>query len=230
MLVYWVAAAVGMRDELDIGTGAALVNRDPQGVQDKLGAHVDGELPADDPARVGVQDEREEHHALPAAQVGQIAHPEPIRATRGEVALDQIRAALSERIGRGRAPRLAAALGALDAVGAHQPLHAAATNPLAGAPQRLPHPSRAVRVVVGRVQLPDAPEQPLILDRACRALAPGARVVRGRRHVQDPADRLDAEARAVLIDERAHFGRSASSSFAKYTLADFKISFARRNS
>src|SRR4051794_28161082 len=34
----------------------------------------------------------------------------------------------------------------------------------------------------------------------------------------------------MLVDTAAHLGRSASSSFAKYTSADFKISFARRNS
>jgi hypothetical protein len=55
-------------------------------------------------------------------------------------------------------------------------------------------------------------------------------VVGGRRHAQNPADRLDAEAIAMLVDERVHFGRSASSSFAKYTLADLRISFTRRNS
>ena len=35
-----------------------------------------------------------------------------------------------------------------------------------------------------------------------RALPAGAVVVRGRRHAQDPADGLDAEAAAVLVDER----------------------------
>jgi hypothetical protein len=80
------------------------------------------------------------------------------------------------------------------------------------------------------VQLPDAPEQPLVFDRADRALTRGALVVRGRRHALDAADGLDAEAAAVLVDERGHLGRSASSSFAKYTLADLRISFARRSS
>jgi hypothetical protein len=55
-------------------------------------------------------------------------------------------------------------------------------------------------------------------------------LVRGRRHVQGPADRLDAEALAMLIDERTHFGRSASSSVAKNSEAAFRISFARRSS
>jgi hypothetical protein len=40
----------------------------------------------------------------------------------------------------------------------------------------------------------------------------------------------DAEALAMLVDERAHFGRSASSSVAKNTEAALRISFARRNS
>src|SRR5205807_2273765 len=57
----------------------------------------------------------------------------------------------------------------------------------------------------------------------------GALVVGGRRHAQGAADRLDPEALAVLLDERAHFGRCGSSSPAKNTLADFRISFARRS-
>jgi hypothetical protein len=159
-----------------------------------------------------------------------IADPEPIRAGSGEVALHEIRAPHCQRIGRGGAPGLAAALGALQAMRAHQPLHAAAPEDLALAAQRFPHAPGSVGVVVGRVQLADAPEQPLVLDPASRSLTAGALVVRGRRHAQDPADGLDAEAAAVLVDVAAHFVRSASSSFAKYTLADFKISFARRNS
>jgi len=80
------------------------------------------------------------------------------------------------------------------------------------------------------VHLPDPAEQALVLDRAPAARAAAAVVVGGRRHAQHPADRLDAEAIAILVDERAHFGRSASSSIAKNTLAAFKISFARRSS
>ena len=86
--------------------------------------------------------------------------------------------------------------------GAHQALDVVSADALAGAPQRQPHLAIAVGVVVGGVQLADRPEQPLVSDRAPRALPAGAVVVGGRRHVQDPADRLDAEAAAVLIDER----------------------------
>ena len=87
-----------------------------------------------------------------------------------------------------------------------------------------------VGLVIGEMQLPDQPQQPLVLDAAPGAVAGLAVVVGGRRHAQDLADRLDAEATTVRIDERAHFVRSASSAFAKNTQADFKISFARRSS
>src|SRR3954447_6943368 len=96
--------------------------------------------------------------------------------------------------------------------------------------QRQPRSPVAVGVVVGGVDALDLPEQPLGLDGSPGALAGGALVVGGRRHVQDPADRLDAEAAAVLVDEAAHLGRSASSSVAKNTDAALRISFARRSS
>src|SRR3954464_8860277 len=56
-----LTAPVGVGDEFDVDrVGVALVDRHPQRVQDELGAHVRCELPADDPAAVGVQDEGEE--------------------------------------------------------------------------------------------------------------------------------------------------------------------------
>jgi hypothetical protein len=76
--------------ERDVGAGAALAERHPQRVEHQGGAHVAGELPADDAAAVGVDDEREEHQALPAAQVGQVGDPQLIRPRRSEVALHQI--------------------------------------------------------------------------------------------------------------------------------------------
>ena len=88
----------------------------------------------------------------------------------------------------------------------------------------------AVALVVRLVHLADPAGQPLVLDPARRPLAGRALVVRGRRHVQGLTDRLDAEARAMHVDERAHLVRSASSSVAKNTDAAFRISFARRSS
>ena len=221
---------IRMVHELDVGAAAAPRERHPQRVEHQRRAHVAGELQADDPARADVDDEAEVDHALPAAHVAEVGDPEPVRAVGGEVAIDEIRRPRRRRIGPGGAPRLAAPLGALDALAAHQPLHAITADRDAVTPQRQPGPPVAVGVVVGAVDALELLEQPLVLDRAPRPLAAGAVVVRGRRHAQDPADRLDAEAAAMAIDETAHFGRSASSSVAKNTDAALRISFARRNS
>jgi hypothetical protein len=134
--------------------------------------------------------------------------------------------------GSGRVVRhgFPAALGALDPVRAHEPLDAAAADRLARPLERLPHPPRSEGVVVGRVDRLDPFEQPLVIDPAARAAAGGALVVGRRRHAQGPADRLDPEAAAMPVHVAAHFGRSGSSSLAKNTLADLRISFARRSS
>jgi hypothetical protein len=115
-------------------------------------------------------------------------------------------------------------------MGAHQPLHAVATDLDALALERQPAATVAIAVKVGGVQTLDLLQQPLVPDRPRRALAAGALVIRGRRHAQGLADRLDAEAAAVLLDEAAHLGRSASSSVAKNTDAALRISFARLSS
>jgi hypothetical protein len=64
-----LAASVGVVDQLDVGAGAAPVKRHSQRVEDEVGAHVRGELPADDHPAVGVEHEGEEDQALPATQV-----------------------------------------------------------------------------------------------------------------------------------------------------------------
>lgn len=62
--------AVGVVDELDVGARLAAMQRHLEGVEDEVGAHVGGELPADDHPAVGVEDEREKDESVPAAQVG----------------------------------------------------------------------------------------------------------------------------------------------------------------
>jgi hypothetical protein len=83
-------AAVAVMHERDGGTRRALAERHPQRVEHERGAHVRRQLPTDDAAAAGVDDEREEHQALPAAQVGQVGDPQPIGRLDGEMALDQI--------------------------------------------------------------------------------------------------------------------------------------------
>src|SRR6266545_5813595 len=198
-------------------------------VLDELGAHVRRELPADDHPRAAVDDEAEEHDALPAADVGEVRAPLLIRPVGAEVALQQIRRAGRLSALDGGSPRLAAALGATDAVAAHQPLHVAAADVLARSQQRLPHPPRPVGLVVVLVRLDDHLQQPLVLNVTRRPPAGRALVVRRRRHPDGAADELDPEVVAALVDERAHFDRVGSSSPAKNTDAALRISLALRS-
>lgn len=71
-------AAVGVGHELEVGAMLALAEGHAQGVEDEVGAHVGGQLPADDLAGEGVEDEGEVADALPGAQVGEVADPEPV--------------------------------------------------------------------------------------------------------------------------------------------------------
>jgi hypothetical protein len=75
----------------------------------ELGAHVGRELPADDPAAVAVEDEREVAEAVPGADVGQIGDPLLVRAGRREVTLEQIAGPLERGLVRDRRALLAAA-------------------------------------------------------------------------------------------------------------------------
>ncbi len=132
-----------------------------------------GELPANHAAREDIDDEREEHHAFPTADVGEVRHVEPIGRRGGEVALHEIRQPRGVRVGFGRDEPPAAALGATDAVGAHQPLDAIAPDIAdAGAPQRQMH----LAVAVGLMQPADRRDEQLVTDRAGRPLAAGAPV------------------------------------------------------
>jgi len=217
-------------DQLDVRAVPAPGKPHPKRVEDEVGPHVVGELPADDHPAVDIDHEREEHDALPAAQVGEVGTPKLVRAGCRELALDEISRPRRRTVRGRRPPRLPPAFGALNAVCAHQPLDPAAADLLTGPPKRLPHPPGAVGQVVALMDLPDQLEQPLVLDPTGRALPARALVVRGRRHAQGHADRLDPEAAALLVDEHAHLGRCGSSSPAKNTLAAFKISFVRRSS
>jgi hypothetical protein len=126
---------------------------------------VPGQLPADDPPRPHVDHEGEEHDALPATQVAKVRHPEPIGARRGEVAVHAVGRPDGGRVRGSGAPRLAPALGAPDALGAHQPLDAVTTDVDARPLELKPRPPVAVAVIVGRLHGLDLAEQPLVSDR-----------------------------------------------------------------
>jgi hypothetical protein len=69
----------------------------------------------------------------------------------------------------------------------------------------------------------DVSEQPFIADGPGRPATRLAPVVRGRRNARDPADRLDAKAAAMLVDECGHLellDRGARLVFAAGTCVD----------
>ena len=139
-----LTAGVGVDHEDDVSAGPASGESHPQRVDDERVAHVRGELPADHAPAVDVDDEREVQDAVPAAQPREIADPEPIGRLGAEVAPDEISRPGRIWVRDRGAPRLAAALGALDPRVAHQALDLAARDVLAGAAQCLPHPAVAV--------------------------------------------------------------------------------------
>ena len=174
-----------------------------------------GDLPADDHPGEHVDQEREVHPPLPRAQVREVADPQAVQSVGREVALYEIGTLLGVWISDGGPPWLAAPLRAPDALLAHQPCDSVTADLLALALQLVPHARIAVALEVLLVHFSDPGEEPLILDPAWRPLTRRSLVVRRRRDVQSPADRLDPVASARLIDERAHDGRFGSSSLAK---------------
>jgi hypothetical protein len=211
-----------------IGAVRAGPQRHLERVEDEGGAHVAGELPADDAAGERVEHEAEEHGPLPAAQIGEVRHPQRVRSLCGELAVDKIRPPRRERIRRGCPPRLPTPLRPGQALDAHQPRNLITAGVLAGTLQRLPHPAISIGAVVGPVHVADPAGEPPMPLSACGVLRMVTLIVGRHRDAQRPADGLDPVAIAYLIDERAHDGRFGSSSCAKNTLASFRIVFARR--
>ena len=87
-----------MVDQLEIGAVPAARQGHAQRVEHEIGAHVLSELPSDDAAAEGVDDEAEEHQPFPAAQVGEVRDPQLIGALGAEVALHEIGRTVGRRL------------------------------------------------------------------------------------------------------------------------------------
>jgi hypothetical protein len=127
---------------------------------------VRGGLPANDHAREDVVDEGQVEEPLAGLQVGEIAHPELVRALGDEAPLDQVRGPRRGLVDDGEPAAPAAGLRAAETVAAHQSLDAAARHPDAVAIQRLPHAPRSIGAVVVLMNRADALEQDGVLERA----------------------------------------------------------------
>src|SRR3954452_14048452 len=185
------------------------------------------ELPADPAPAVDIDHDGQKDQALPAAQVGEVRDVELVRPPGGEVALDEIPAPAGVRVGRGRPPARAAALGALDAVRARQPLDAVTTALDPPPSEREVQLAVAVGLEVLGVHRADRRDELLVGDRAGRPPAGGALVLRRAPLPERAADEIDGEASRLLrLDEGAHLRGVPSSSLAKNTDAALRISLA----
>ena len=61
-----------------------------EGIEDQRGGHRGGGAPAQDPAGVRVDDERDVDHPGPGRDVGEVGHPEPVRGGRAELPSHQV--------------------------------------------------------------------------------------------------------------------------------------------
>ncbi len=200
-----------------------------QRVEGKVGAQRAGQLPADHPAGVNVDDEGGVDPAGERPAVGDVGDPELVRSGRGEGAFDQVRAQVRPRSGDRGA-------GASRPGDAPQP--GRTHQPLDGAPgywMALP--------VELRVDLPSAIDPEIVamhlLDhrggrhvrhRPSRGRPAAMGVVGARGDLQLSADRLDPVLVPVGVDELDDHRCGRSSSAAKKADALFRIAFARRNS
>jgi len=72
------------------GVGAPCPHGHVQGIADDLGSQVIGDGPAHHPAAEGVEHHGQVELALPAAVLGDVGDPQPVRLAGGEAALHQV--------------------------------------------------------------------------------------------------------------------------------------------
>jgi hypothetical protein len=78
-----------------------------QGVDHQLGSYVVGDGPAHDHAAVAVEHDRDVHLALGRGVLGHVHHPQAVRLSWVEAALDQVLGRLGARVTTGAALGLA---------------------------------------------------------------------------------------------------------------------------
>jgi len=108
----------------------ALGDRHLEGRQDELGAQVGRHRPADDPTAPGVEHHGEVQETAPRRDVGDVGHPELIRAVGPEVPIDEVRRR-QLAVAAGRGAHVGAAADAPQAGLAHQTSHPLAGHPVA---------------------------------------------------------------------------------------------------
>jgi hypothetical protein len=175
-----------------------------EGVDHQLGAHVGGDLPADDPAREDVENEGQVAEARVGADVGDVGDPQAIGAGGDELAIDKIAGPIDRvLVGRCGAHATAAA-DALKALGAHQPADPVAADLDAATAQLAPGLADAVDPPVAGPGGVDLLHQLDVGDGPRRRGPPAVGVVAGGGDAESAADRLDPQALLVGLDVGAH--------------------------
>jgi len=200
----------------------------PRPIRDGLFERVQGQVapqrardtPAHDPPGEEVDHEGHVDEPAPGRHVGQVRHPDLIRAGGHEVALQQV-AGATQDLFRDRGAELPSANRAPQAQLGHQAPDGAPGHGEALALQLLPDLPHAVHA---EVLPPDPADLPLQLVVPARSRRPpirlglsSLRLVVGRRSDrQHGADRLDSVRLPVGVHKRhGHFDRRSSSAWAK---------------
>ena len=174
-----------------------------QRVQDELGAHTGAGPPAENPPRIGIDDERDVDPPRPRRHIRDVGHPQPVRCQRREPAADQVIGPLGNRIGDGRALHRSPP-NALQPRTTHEPFHGAASHRDAFAVELQPDLAGPVNTIVGLVDPADLDQQRLnaLLTLGGELVAPLVVGRWGDLHVmlaEHLADRLDAPPQPIRL-------------------------------
>lgn len=222
-------AAVGVMHEPAEVVVRAGPDRHFQGAQREVRAEGGRGSPADDPSREHVGHERGVREPGPCRDVGDVRDPQLVWCGGPELALHPISRPGSDISRHGRAsPTAADPTG--EAVGGHEPFDGAAGHGDAFTVELPPDLAGTVDLIVLVEHPPDLHDQFAIAEPATTRPTVLGRVVGGRGDLQHRADRLDPEHLPIGVDVGDYLRGCGSSSRAKKAAADFKISFARRNS
>jgi hypothetical protein len=192
--------------------GVAAGDRHAECVDHEGGAHVVVDRPADDPARVGVKDCGAVDLSFIGGVLGDVGHPQLVRAVDDEVAVDQVAVGVGLRVPDGAAA-VAAPVEALDPGLAHQagdPLvvdrHAQAEG------QFGVYPRPAVGVAGLGVDALDVFHVEFVLQRSGRFHTGAPFVEALAAHAKDPAGHRNGESVVgEFADQREnYFGRTFS--------------------
>ena len=181
-----------------------------QGVEHELRPHRTRHPPPDDAPGEHVDHEGHVDKPAPGRNVGEIRHPQLIRARGHELAIDEVRRTARVPGVRRGDPRTTTHH-TRQPHRSHQPRHGAPRDAHAFTPQLLPDLPRAVHLMIGvphPLNLRAQRVVPLGPARAPRRVGHllAMRVIRGRGDRQHPADRLDPEPVAMRVDVRHQRG------------------------